>query len=53
MLQMTIDPLLLLIIVLLIISLIAFLGGLIPYPFGLIVLSAFLIARVLFLSRNR
>ena len=48
-----IDPLLLLIVILLIVSVIAFLGGLIPYPFGLLVLFAFLIARIIHLSRQR
>ncbi len=47
------DPILLLISFLLIISVVAFLGGLIPYPFGLIVLLAFLIARVIHLARDR
>ena len=47
------DPLLLLITVLLIISLSAFLGGVIPYPFGSIVLTAVLVARLIHLSRRR
>ena len=38
---------------LLIISLIAFLGGVIPYPFGLIVLTAVLVARLIQLSHKR
>ena len=37
-------------IVLLLITLIAFAGGLIPYPLGLLVLSVFLIARLIHLT---
>ena len=44
---------LLVIIILLGITLAAFVSGLIPYPIGWIVLSAFLIARLLQLSRRR
>ena len=47
------DPILLLITVLLSLSLIAFLGGLTPYPFGLIVLTAVLVARLIHLSHKR
>lgn len=47
------DISLLLIAVLLVLTLIAFLSGLIPYPFGLVVLSAFLTARLIHLAGKR
>ena len=47
------DISLLLIAVLLALTLIAFLSGLIPYPFGLVILSAFLIARLIHLAGKR
>ena len=50
------DPLLLLLALLLALSLLAFLGGALPYPVGLLVLSALLVARsahLLAKQRNR
>ena len=47
------DPLLLLLCALLFISLTAFFAGWIPYPFGWMVLSIFLLARLLHLSQNK
>ncbi|MCB1750650.1 MAG: hypothetical protein KDI74_02935 [Gammaproteobacteria bacterium] len=44
------DPLLLLLLTILAISLLAFMAGLLPYPFGLLVLSAFIVARILRIS---
>lgn len=44
------DPLLLLLLTILAISLLAFMAGLLPYPFGLLVLSAFIAARILHIS---
>lgn len=44
------DPLLLLLMTILAISLLAFTAGLLPYPFGLLVLSAFIVARILHIS---
>ena len=44
------DPLLISILLLLISSLGLFLTGIFPYPYGLLVLSLFLIARLLFLQ---
>lgn len=41
------DPLLLVLLGLLVISLLAFFTGYFPYPFGLLVLSAFIVARIL------
>ena len=41
------DPLLVILGGLLAISLLAFFSGVIPYPFGMLVLSAFIAARVL------
>jgi len=45
------DPFLLLLAVLLLISLAAFLGGLMPYPYGVLVLTIFLLARVMHLHQ--
>ncbi len=42
------DPLLLLLVGLLVLSLGAFFLGLIPYPFGVLVLTAFIVARWLY-----
>lgn len=44
------DPLLLLLLAMLAISLLAFTAGALPYPFGLLVLSAFILARILHIS---
>ncbi len=48
-----VDRILVLIAILLTLSVSAFLGGVIPYPFGIIVISAFLIARIIHLSGKR
>lgn len=40
------DPLLLLLLTILAISLLAFMAGVLPYPFGLLILSAFILARI-------
>lgn len=45
------DPFLLLLAVLLLISLAAFIGGLMPYPYGVLVLTIFLLARVMHLHQ--
>ncbi len=47
------DPVLTLLIGLLLASLLAFSLGIIPYPFGLLVLGVFVVARVLYLRSNR
>lgn len=47
------DPVLTLLIGLLLASLLAFYLGIIPYPFGLLVLGVFVVARVLYLRSNR
>jgi len=47
------DPVLVLLIGLLLASLLAFYLGIIPYPFGLLVLGVFVVARVLYLRSNR
>lgn len=44
---------LLLLLILLIASLYAFFGGWIPYPFGWMVLTVFLLARLLYLSHRK
>jgi len=44
------DPVLLVLLGLLGASLLAFFTGVIPYPFGLFVLAAFSVARILYLS---
>jgi len=43
------DPLLAVLVTLLSVSLLAFFAGIIPYPFGLFVLLAFITARILYL----
>jgi hypothetical protein len=47
------DPLLIIILLLLISSLGLFFGGVFPYPYGFLVLTAFLIARLLFLQQGK
>jgi hypothetical protein len=47
------DPLLIVLLGLLLASLLAFFSGFIPYPFGLIVLTALIAARVLYLRGPR
>ncbi len=47
------DPPLIFIGILLIGTVIAFISGAIPYPFGIIVLSALLIARLAYLANKR
>jgi hypothetical protein len=47
------DPLLIVLLGLLLASLLAFVSGFIPYPFGLIVLSALIAARILYLAGPR
>jgi len=47
------DPILMLLIGLLLASLLAFFLGVIPYPYGLLVLGAFIAARLLYLRGNR
>lgn len=47
------DPVLTLLIGLLLASLLAFYLGIIPYPFGLLVLGVFVVARILYLRSNR
>lgn len=48
-----VDTVLLLLLALLLASLSAFFLGLIPYPYGLLILAAFITARVLHLLSNR
>ena len=47
------DPLVRLIIVLILCSLAAYLGGIFVYPFGLLVLLVFLLARIAFLRSGK
>ena len=47
------DPILTLLIGLLLASLLAFFLGVIPYPYGLLVLAVFIAARILYLHSNR
>jgi hypothetical protein len=47
------DPLLLVLVGILAVSLLAFLTGALPYPFGLLVLSAFIAARILHNAGSR
>lgn len=44
------DPLLFALLALLAASLLAFFLGVIPYPFGLLVLTAFIVARIVYLQ---
>jgi hypothetical protein len=44
------DPVLVILLALLLASLLAFAGALIPYPYGLLVLGVFVIARALYLA---
>lgn len=44
------DPLLIVLLGALALSLLGFLTGYLPYPFGLLVLSAFIAARIIYLS---
>lgn len=44
------DPILVVLIVLLLASVAAFLSGLLPYPLGFIILSIFIVARILHLQ---
>ncbi len=44
------DPILLILLGILALSLSAFLAGVLPYPFGLLVLSVFIVARILYKS---
>ena len=46
------DPLLIVLAGLLGASLLAFFAGLIPYPYGLFILGAFIFARILYLQGN-
>jgi hypothetical protein len=48
-----VDTVLLLLLAVLLASLSAFFLGLIPYPYGLLILAAFITARVLHLLSNR
>jgi hypothetical protein len=48
-----VDSVLLVLLGLLLASLSAFFLGIIPYPYGLLVLAAFITARILHLLRNR
>jgi len=41
------DPILLILLGILALSLLAFLTGVLPYPFGLLILSVFIVARIL------
>jgi len=47
------DPLLIILLLLLICSLLLFFIGIFPYPFGLLILTAFLLARLLYLQGKR
>ena len=47
------DPILTLMVGLLLASLLAFFLGIIPYPYGLLVLGVFIAARILYLRSNR
>ena len=47
------DPVLIIIAVLLIASLLAFIGGLFPYPYGLLVLLIFFVARLLAIQNKK
>ena len=47
------DPALVILLALLAASLLAFILGIIPYPYGLFVLGAFVIARILYLQGTR
>ncbi len=48
----TMDTVLTVLIALLLASLLAFFAGFIPYPYGLIVLAVFIVARMLFLRHR-
>jgi dihydroxy-acid dehydratase len=50
---MYLDRILLVLVGLLLASVAAFLAGLIPYPFGLIVLSVFILGRILYLKGRK
>ena len=41
------DPILLILLGILALSLLAFLTGVLPYPFGMLILSVFIVARIL------
>ena len=41
------DPILLILLGMLALSLLAFLTGVLPYPFGMLILSVFIVARIL------
>lgn len=47
------DPILLVLIGLLLAALVAFFLGIIPYPYGLLILAAFIAARILYLRGRR